>query len=191
MPRTYKAVKPSVCDVCGKTYKRRDSFMYHQRICKFQQTGEVTEPVKTYIIDRVRRTNMKYMSGAFDGAIENYQNDLSNENQDDILSTLKNTIVNSYDNVTDELEKKKSIKLQVSLFAIFHQACNEDFKTEPPIVINSDMMTIMSTCLLEDQLMYIYNQLVVKIEEFQERGSSWILNKLVKLDFNFYEYRPF
>ena len=133
---------------------------------------------------------MEYMSGAFDGAIENYQIDLSKENQYDIVSTLKSNIVNSYDHIVKQLKKKKSLKLQVSLFAVFHQAGNEDFKTDPPIVINSDMTTIMSSCLLEEQLLMIYNNFVSKIEDFQEQGSSWILDKLIKLDFDFYEYRP-
>ena len=185
-----KRSKRYECTSCDKKYNRKDSYMYHQRTCIFQITGEAVDPINKSTIKEVRRTNMRYMSKAFDGVIENYEIDLQKENQDDILSTLKNNIVGSYDNIIDQLEKKKSIKLQVSLYAVFHQSYDESFKTIPPIVLNSDMTTIMSSCLLEDQLLMIYNNFVSKIEDFQEQGSSWILNKSIKLDFNFYEYPP-
>ncbi len=39
-----------------------------------------------------------------------YQIDLSNENQDNILSTLKSNIVDSRDEINDQVKKKKSNK---------------------------------------------------------------------------------
>ena len=72
----------------------------------------------------------------------------------------------------------------------FHQAIDPSFLTEPPPVFNSEPMEVFEAEDVDAILEEIYSYLLALIDEFQERGSGWVLNQLLRLDLHTYQYAP-
>ena len=78
----------------------------------------------------------------------------------------------------------------VSIHVAFHQAIDPSFLTEPPPVFNSEAMEVFEAEDVDAILGEIYSYLLALIDEFQERGSGWVLNQLLRLDLHTYQYAP-
>ena len=78
----------------------------------------------------------------------------------------------------------------MSLHVNFHPGSDEEFKTEPPAVLNTEALEIFKSTNIDDILNHAYENLVSSIENFQQRGSGWVLDKLLKLDLHILEFNP-
>ena len=72
------------------------------------------------------------------------------------------------DTIQRELERKRALKVVVSLHLNFHQAADTSFLTDPPVVFNSDVIEVLTTKDLDEGLNSIFENLLKLIEEFQE-----------------------
>ena len=89
-----------------------------------------------------------------------------------------------------ELERKRALKIVVALHVTFHQATDPTFLSEPPPVFKSSPLEILAATDIDEVLQSIYDQLLKKIDDFESRGSGWILHKLSRLDLHTYIYDP-
>ena len=64
------------------------------------------------------------------------------------------------------------------------------FLTDPPAVLSTDTIEVYDSCDVHDALNSTYENLVSAIEAFQQRGSGWILDKLIALDLHLLEFDP-
>ena len=64
------------------------------------------------------------------------------------------------------------------------------FITEPPAVLTTDTEEIFSSSNLDETLNNTYCNLIKRMEDFQHRGSGWVLDKLIKLDLHMLEFNP-
>ena len=62
--------------------------------------------------------------------------------------------------------------------------------SEPPPVFKSSPLEILAATDIDEVLQSIYDQLLKKIDDFETRGSGWILLKLSRLDLHTYVYDP-
>ena len=89
-----------------------------------------------------------------------------------------------------ELERKRSLKIIVALHVTFHQATDPTFLSEPPPVFKSRPMEVLMATDIDEVLHTITDQLLKKIDDFEQRGSGWVLRELSRLDLHTYVYDP-
>ena len=107
-----------------------------------------------------------------------------------ILNVLKDGILDLNVAIEKELEKKQSMKIIIALHVVFHQATDPTFLSEPPPVFKSLPLVILAATDIDEVLQSIYDQLLKKIDDFETRGSGWLLHKLSRLDLHTYVYDP-
>ena len=64
------------------------------------------------------------------------------------------------------------------------------FLTDPPAVLSTDSIEVYDSSNIHDALNSTYENLVSAIEDFQQRGSGWVLDKLVALSLHPLEFDP-
>ena len=107
-----------------------------------------------------------------------------------IIDILRNSVSDLEATVQSELEKKRALKIVVAIHAIFRQSTDATFLTEPPAVFNSDPVEILAATDIEEALNDVFQNILKKIDEYEQRGSGWVLHQLLKLDLHAYEYDP-
>ena len=66
----------------------------------------------------------------------------------------------------------------------FHQS------TDPPVVLNTEPVEILESTNITETLDSIYDMLINMVEEFEIRGSGWVLDQLLRLDLHVLEFVP-
>ena len=64
------------------------------------------------------------------------------------------------------------------------------FLTDPPAVLSTDTIEVYDSSDVHDALNSTYENLVSAIEDFQQRGSGWILEKFNSIGFTSSRIRP-
>ena len=82
------------------------------------------------------------------------------------------------------------MKFYLSLHANFRLSTDETFLTSQPVVLNTNAMEVYNSSEIHDTLNSTYGNLVSAVEYFQQRGSGWVLNKLLALDLPLLEFNP-
>ena len=104
-----------------------------------------------------------------------------------ILSTAvyryRNTIVT-------QLQWKHTLKIFFSLHLNFHQSSDPSFITEPPVLLNTEPLEILASTNITETLISVYDIHINAIEEFEMRGSGWVLDQLLQLDLHLHELVP-
>ena len=94
--------------------------MRHERTCLFKTAGKRKAGEDVFVPSKKIKDNVEHVGGALEDTLVDYCLDLENENQDDIFSTLKDSVFQLRNKIGEELTKKKAIKFYVSLHARFH-----------------------------------------------------------------------
>ena len=84
--------------------------------------------------------------------------------------------------------KKRAVKFYLSLHVNFHLSTDVAFLTDPTAVLSTDAIEVYHSCDVHGALNSTYENLA--IEDFQQRGSGWILDKLIALDLHLLEFDP-
>ena len=93
--------------------------------------------------------------------------------------------------IEEELEWKGALKVVITLHAAFHQATDLTFLTEPHPVIKSLPLEILHVIDIDQVLYTIIEQILKRVDQYEERGSGWVFHQLLRLDLHTYEYTPF
>ena len=130
--------------------------------------------------------------GALNGTVNEYRLILTDEQQDasNVLDVLKESTFQVENRINEEVVKKRAVKFYLSLHVNFHLSTDVAFLTDPPAILNIDTIEVYDSSDVHDALNSTYENLVSAIEEFQRRGSGWILNKLIALDLHLLEFDP-
>ena len=78
----------------------------------------------------------------------------------------------------------------MALFLNFHQSADTSVLTEPPVVFNSEPVEVLATTDIDEVLNVIFDNLLKQIDEFQERGSGWVLHELLRIDLHTFAFDP-
>ena len=117
------------CPRCKNTFNRYDNYILHERVCEFKATGKRRINNKEGSSKR-QREFLYHEGGALDDVFMNYRADLENENQENIIETLKESVLDLEPKIDDELRQKHALKFYLSLHMDFHLAMDESFTTE-------------------------------------------------------------
>ena len=78
----------------------------------------------------------------------------------------------------------------MSLHANFHLSTDVTFLTNPPAVLSTDTIEVYDSSDVHDASNSIHENLTSAIKDFQQRGSGWVLDKLLALDLHLLEFDP-
>ena len=114
------------------------------------------------------------------------------KNNKDLFKFFQKT-KNSFINVcTNEVETLKSVKIQFSLLVRFYmirdekvEEMNHYFNRMRPVILNEHNIDILN--LLLNQFI---DEVKGQIEAWSERGSGWIMDKILEAFINVAQYRP-
>ena len=114
------------------------------------------------------------------------------KNNKDLFKFFQKT-KNSFINVcTSEVETMKSVKIQFSLLVRFHMIRDEKveqidhyFNRMQPVILNENNIDILNPLLNQ-----FIDEVKGEIEAWSERGSGWIMGKILEAFINVPQYRP-
>ena len=178
------------CKCCQQLFNRYDNYIMHDRTCHFKTTGKRKMDETEVCFAKKFKCNVEYVGGALQNTIVDYQLNFKDENQDDIVKFLKESVLSLECQIKDEIKTRKAIKFYLSLYADFHLASDTTFKTDPPVVLSTSAAEVFESSDVGEILHRTYQNLVKTIEDFQLTGSGWVLDKLVKLDLHILEFDP-
>ena len=113
-----------------------------------------------------------------------------NQTPETIIDVLKDNVMNLTSTIEVELERKWALKIIVALHITFHQATDPTFLSEPPLVFKSSPLEILAATDIDEVLQIIMEQLLKKIDDFEQCGSGWLLHELSCLELHTYVYDP-
>ena len=113
-------------------------------------------------------------------------------NNKDLFKFFQKTKKSFINVCTNEVETLKSVKIQFSLLVRFYmirdekeEEINHYFNRMQPVILNEHNIDILN--LLLNQFI---DEVKGKIEAWSERGSEWILDKILEAFINVSQYRP-
>ena len=173
------------CQRCRQSFNRRDNYEMHQRVCLFKTTGKCLRSGGHLTAKRLK-DNTSHVGGALNGTVNEYRLNLEDEQQNasNVLDVLKESTFQMENRINEE------VKFYLSLHVNFHLSTDVAFLTDPPAVLSTDTIEVYDSCDVHDELNSTYENLVSVIEDFQQRGSGWILDKLIALDLHLLEFDP-
>ncbi len=179
------------CSRCSQNFTRYDNYQMHDRVCLFKSTGKRKAGPSEDNVKRFK-DNVSHIGGALDDTLADYRLNLEEDEQDagNVLEVLKDAIFQLKSRISEELIKKRAIKFYISLHANFHLSSDTGFMTDPPVVLNTHIVEIYESSEVEEILANTYEDLISEIENFQHRGSGWVLDRLLKLDLHVLEFNP-
>ena len=182
------------CQLCNAKFKRKDNFTCHKRTCEFRNFGKRENPnqVGGGVPKRQKMDILNSDSQALDHATDKFTVHLQELDQtpETIIDILRDSIHNLKPTIEVELERKRALKMIVALHVTFHQATDPTFLSEPPPVFKTSPMEVLAATDIDEVLKSISNELLKKIDDFEERGSGWVLHELSRLDLHTYIYDP-
>ena len=153
------------CHRCSQSFNRYDNYEMHQTVCLFKTTGKRSGGHLSMVAAKKLKDNVNRVGGALDGTVNQYRLNL-------------------------EVAKKRAVKFYLSLHANFPLNTDVTFLTNPPAVLSTDTMEVYGSSDVLDALNSISENLASTIEDFQQHGSGWVLDKLLALDLHLLEFDP-
>ena len=182
------------CPRCEATFNREDNFNYHMRNCDYRALGKrySTSQIGAGAPKRKRADILVSEAQTLEHTTDKFSINLKKQNQtpETIIDIFKQNITNLTSTIERELEKKRALKIVVAVHTTFHQATDPTFLSEPPPVFKSLPMEVLASTDIEEVLQIITEELLKKIDDFEERGSGWVLRELSRLDLHTYVYDP-
>ena len=171
------------CKRCRQRFNQRDNYEMHQPVRLFKTTGK--RKSDGHLTAKGLKHNTTHVVGAPNGTVNEYHLNLEDEQQDTsnvLEGVLKESTFRMENRINEEVGKKRAVKFYLSLHV--NLSTDVAFLTDPPAVLSTD------SCDVHDALNSTYENLVSAIEDFQQRGPGWNLDKLIALDLHLLEFDP-
>ena len=163
-----------------------DVIIMNQRVGLFKTTGKRSGEHLDSTAKKLK-DNISRVGGALNGTVNEYRLNLEDEQQDasNVLDVLKESTFQM-----EKVVKKRAVQVYLSLHANFHLSTDVTFLTNPPAVLSTDTIEVYDSSYIHDALNSIYEKFTSAIEDFQQRGLGWVLDKLLALDLHLLEFDP-
>ena len=192
------------CSTCSATFDRPDNYKYHERACQWRASGVKRSAVQVGggTAKRARGEDVRapiadepivrFVAQTLDGVLQDYSIDLDRREQtvDNIFEVLSEAFVAFHDTIISQLQRKHALKIVYTLHLNFHQSTDPTFITEPPIVLNTEPVEILASTDITETVGSVYDMLINAVDEFEMRGSGWVLDQLLRLDLHVHEVVP-
>ena len=176
---------------CNKSFRKKQNLNWHAQHCKnnfVQEQQQQQGQGATRNNNEDVNSSYEEVEHAFNRTVIVLRKKLNHNEQFDKLQKM--FIEGMPQKVEEELEKRLSIKWWPSLKLNFQKAVNNNVKTDPPIVFNSEPFTLVEKSLLLPQCRLAYNNIVQQIESFSQNGSGWVVDELINIDISIINIDP-
>ena len=169
------------CHRCNQSFNRRDNYEMHQLVCLFKTTGKRSGGRLDTTAKKLK-DNTNRVGGALNGTVNEYRLNLE--------VVLKESTFQEENRINEEVVKKRAVQFYLSLRVNFYLTTDVTLLTDPPAVLSTDTIEVYDSSDVHDAVNSAYDNLASAIEDFQQRRSGWILDKLVALDLHLLEFEP-
>ncbi len=116
-----------------------------------------------------------------------YRKPLNTSNFDDVRMAI---VHDAQSLLRREVAVRKSLKWHLAVKAILYKAMDPSVVTDPPAVFNTNARLGFIGSDYDTDLSAAYEKVIKKLDEYQTKGSGWVLDKFVELDVTIATYRP-
>ncbi len=177
------------CIHCKKRIERAQNLKHHQQTCdsndsrRKNQQGSGASNVQS-----VDDTGFVFVESALQNVMVLYRKPLNTSNFDDVRMAI---IQDAQSLLRREVAVRKSLKWYLAVKAILYKAMDPSVVTDPPAVFNTNAMLGFIGSDYDAALNIAYGSVIKQLDEYQTKGSGWVLDKFVELDVTVLTYTPF
>ena len=186
----HNRVKNLKCIYCAKPFKSPTNRRLHMNRCSKNPEKLVTEQVQDgggAVKNTYDDGNLEIVESALDGKTARYSLGFNNSHED-LLYRLQHALDSQVHDLLIKISNAESWKYYISLSLVFRKASDIGAVTDPPAVFNSEVLLLTPAENMQRQLGIVYQNIIHQIDSFQERGSGWVIDHLVRLDVNTTNY---
>ena len=216
--KTHETSKPFQCQYCTKKFRRVSNQRRHERIHQLgaginqtspqptnqptpqpgpsNQQGFSNQPGPSRSLKRSASTSTGFkiekVATAFRGATITLKLYAPIGNRADEVADLLDKMTNAMkEKIREQRSLKKAIKFNMSLHTMFQQATDESIKTDPPVVLVTEMFELFEDDDDIDEILdFCSKQLQNRIISYEGLGSGWKLETLQELDTTIWTLDP-
>ena len=187
----HSQVKYHKCQVCFKTFKKKQMLHLHARLHTEEaaQTGGSAPPESPSDTEEEDDFTFTTTANIFGGLIRIETLQFSNATTN-LLDRLKDSLQAAYEKLMLDRENNPSLKVYFSLKAVFYKAANSSELTSPPPSFNSEPIIILAATNIQEIVEMVYANLTKQLDNYSTNGSGWVLNNLNSLDMNITQFNP-
>ena len=187
----YKRIKIKIhsCKYCKKLFARSINCLYHEIHCQPRKDGDVSYRAD-FQFGAGTETNggFQEIQHGLDRVFVSYRKHLS-QNSD--IDNLKSAMgVDAITVLQKEVAVQHGIKWYFGLTLTFRKAASSDVITDPPVVLHTEPKMGLRGTNYEQELSEAFEEMIGKIDTFEQNGSGWIVDKFLQLDLNVVSYTP-
>ena len=179
-----------VCGICQKRFARKQHKEWHLRTCSLNiQGGGIKR--KDYTPTQELKFSPKLHSSAFGGMFADWAIKLPHDyDMIDPVFLLQEAVKSMKDIIVKHLnDHTKMLKFTMSVHTIFHHGCDPEVKSNPPVVLTTDPVSVYLGTDLDECLQEAARKLMELVENYEGVGSGWILDNIIRLDVNLTSFR--
>ena len=187
----YKRMKIKIysCKYCKKPFARSINCLYHELHCQPREAGDVSY-----------RDDFQFGAGTeTNGGFEEIQHGRDrvcviyrkhlprNSEMDNLKSAMT---VDATTVLQKEVAVQHGIKWYFGLTLTFRKAASSDVITDPPVVLHTEPKMGLRGTNYVNQLSEAFEEMIGKVDTFEQNGSGWIVDTFLQLDLNIASYTP-
>ena len=171
------------CQLCHAKFKRRDNLTYHKRVCEYRTTGKqvATNQIENSAPKGHRNTRAKWSEQSLQLTTDKFIINL-----DEIQQTPE-TIIDIYG---FETNNQRGVEAETRIEGRYCLTCRLS-SSHGPYFPDRTTSSLQKFTDIDQVLHTIIEQILKRVDEYEERGSGWLLHQLLRLDLHTYEYTPF
>ena len=152
--QVHEKIKMHVCGICHKRFARKQHKEWHLRTCSRKVQGGAVVVQKNYTSARNLKFTPKFRIAAFGGIIAEWYIEVPNDYHMVNPAFLLHEAFKSFkDIITKHLhDNTKKLKYIMSAHVIFQQGVDPEVKTEPPVVLTANPVTVYIATGLDEEL---------------------------------------
>ena len=146
----------------------------HQRVSLFKATGKRSGGHLGTTVKKLK-DNVSRVGAAPDGTGNGYRPNLEDEHQDasNELDILKESTFQMENTISEEVVKKRAVRLYLSLHVNFRLSTDVTFLTNPPAVLSTYPIEVYGSSDVHDALNSIYENLPLPTLSNMDLDGFW------------------
>jgi len=184
----HTASKIFECATCSKGFPRKDNMLLHEKTCGIRGNGirrEVRPPIPVPSTFKIVLTSTAFRNANLTWKLKYAANTPHN-----VTNLLDVSTMAMRNKLLTYQHKRRALKFNMSLHAIFEKATDARITTDPPAYFTTDQYELYEGTNIDELLAMCSIQLASCVESYEGTGSGWTLSKLVALDTTVWELDP-
>ena len=182
--QVHKKIKTHECGICHRQFARKQHKEWHLRICSRKVQGDGVAVQKNYVTTRNLQFTPIFHTSIFGGIFAEWYIKIPTDYYlINPVVLLEEAFRSFKDIITKHLyDHTKKLKYIMSAHVIFQQGVDPEIKTEPPVVLTVNPVTVYIATDLDKELQESAREMMVLMENYEGVGSGWVYDYITRLD---------